>query len=438
MIHTKWHPLPGQFDDYIANPKDNLYQSLHTSVLCEDASPVEVQIRTKEMHKVAEYGVAAHWLYKEFGVQDDQFDEKMRWLRQLLEWQRDASGAVEFVESFKTDIFQSQVFVYTPKGDVVELPTGATPLDFAYRVHTDVGHNCAGSKVNGKLVALNHVLSNGDTVQIMTSKTTSGPSRDWMNAGHGYVKTSSAKAKMRQWFNRQEKRSNIDRGKEILQRLLQRLDLEIDELKVANALKFSDIDGLLASLGEGSLTTERLIKQISFRVDGSNLGVREYTPPRGPASGIEVLGVGDLLTTIARCCSPIMGDSITGYITRGRGVTIHRDNCPNILGEDESERLVSVNWGETKTLYPVRIQIKGWDRVGLLGDVTSAVSEERVNIANIFSEEYDDMSVISLTVYVSGIEHLNKLYTKIESLNGITEVLRLRRLESERQKVNGE
>ena len=438
VIHTKWHPLPGQFDDYIANPKDNLYQSLHTSVLCEDASPVEVQIRTKEMHKVAEYGVAAHWLYKEFGVQDDQFDEKMRWLRQLLEWQRDASGAVEFVESFKTDIFQSQVFVYTPKGDVVELPTGATPLDFAYRIHTDVGHNCVGSKVNGKLVALNHVLSNGDTVQIMTSKTASGPSRDWMNAGHGYVKTSSAKAKMRQWFNRQEKRSNIDRGKEILQRLLQRLDLEIDELKVANALKFSDIDGLLASLGEGSLSTEKLIKQISFRADGSNLGVREYIPPRGPASGIEVLGVGDLLTTIARCCSPIMGDSIAGYITRGRGVTIHRDNCPNILGEDESERLVSVNWGETKTLYPVRIQIKGWDRVGLLGDVTSAVSEERVNIANIFSEEYDDMSVISLTVYVSGIEHLNKLYTKIESLNGITEVLRLRRLESERQKVNGE
>ena len=438
VIHTKWHPLPGQFDDYIANPKDNLYQSLHTSVLCEDASPVEVQIRTKEMHKVAEYGVAAHWLYKELGVQDDQFDAKMRWLRQLLEWQRDASGAVEFVESFKTDIFQSQVFVYTPQGDVVELPTGATPLDFAYRVHTDVGHSCVGSKVNGKLVALNHVLSNGDTVQIMTSKTTSGPSRDWMNAGHGYVKTSSAKAKMRQWFNRQEKRSNIDRGKEILQRLLQRLDLEIDELKVANALKFSNTDGLLASLGEGSLTTEKLIKQISFRADGSNLGVREYTPPRGPASGIEVLGVGDLLTTIARCCSPIMGDSITGYITRGRGVTIHRDNCPNILGEDESERLVSVNWGETKTLYPVRIQIKGWDRVGLLGDVTSAVSEERVNIANIFSEEYDDMSVISLTVYVSGIEHLNKLYTKIESINGITEVLRSRRLENESQKDNGE
>ena len=180
------------------------------------------------------------------------------------------------------------------------------------------------------------------------------------------------------------------------------------------------------------LTDKKIIKQISFRADGSNFGVREYTPPRGPASGIEVLGVGDLLTTIARCCSPIMGDSIAGYITRGRGVTIHRDNCPNILGEDESERLVSVNWGETKTLYPVRIQIKGWDRVGLLGDVTSAVSEERVNIANIFSEEYDDMSVISLTVYVSGIEHLNKLYTKIESLNGITEVLRLRRLESER------
>jgi len=431
VIHTKWHPLPGQFDDYIANPKDNLYQSLHTSVLCEDTFPVEVQIRTKEMHKVAEYGVAAHWLYKEIGVNDDQFEEKMRWLRQLLEWQRHASGAIEFVESFKTDIFQSQVFVYTPKGDVIELPTGATPVDFAYRVHTDVGHRCVGAKVNGKLVALNNVLANGDTVQIMTSKTARDPSPDWMNPSLGYAKTSSARAKIRQWFNRQERRSNIDRGKEIFQRQVQRLDIRIDERKAAIDLRFKNVDSMLVALGEGSLTSEKLINGISFKQDESNLSVRRYTPPRGPASGVEVLGVGDLLTDIARCCSPIMGDPIAGFITRGRGVTIHRDNCPNIVGEDEVERIVAVNWGETKTLYPVRIQVKGWDRVGLLGDVTSAVSGERVNIANIFSKEYDDMSAISLTVYVSGIEQLNGLYTKIEAVNDITEIVRLRRLEGE-------
>ena len=211
-VHTKWRPLPGQFDDYIANPKDNLYQSLHTTVLCEDASPVEVQIRSHEMHSLAEYGVAAHWLYKEGETSDAPFEEKMRWLRQLLDWQRDVSGAEEFVESFKTDVFQNQVFVYTPKGDLKELPAGATPLDFAYRIHTDIGHRCIGAKVNAKLVPLNYQLQNGDTVYIMTSKTVRGPTLDWLNPNLGHVKTASAREKIRQWFNRQERRTNIEQG----------------------------------------------------------------------------------------------------------------------------------------------------------------------------------------------------------------------------------
>jgi len=429
VVHTKWRPLPNQFDDYIANPKDNLYQSLHTAILCEDNAPVEVQIRTKDMHQVAEYGVAAHWLYKEAGDHDTQFEEKMTWLRQLLEWQRDAGGAVEFIESFKTDIFQNQVYVYTPKGDVIELPIGATPLDFAYRIHTDVGHSCVGAKVNGKLVALNHPIENGDTIQVMTSKTARGPSLDWLNASLGYAKTSSAKAKIRQWFNRQERAGNIERGREVFLRQLQRLDIDIDEKKASVMLRYRVIDDMFAALGDGTLTTERLVGRLTTGSPVPHVETRQGMPRTGPASGIEVLGVGDLLTSIARCCNPIMGDGIVGFITRGRGVTIHRVNCPNILAEDESERIVSVDWGETKTLYPVRVQIKGWDRVGLLGDITSVVSNERVNIANIASEEYDDMSVISLTVYISGTDQLSTLYTRLEAVNGIISVSRLRSLE---------
>ena len=428
-MHTKWRPLPGQFDDYIANPKDNLYQSLHTAVLCEESSPVEIQIRTHDMHQVAEYGVAAHWLYKETGELDIQFEEKMTWLRQLLEWQRDVSGAVEFVESFKTDIFQNQVFVYTPGGDVIELPMGSTPLDFAYRIHTDIGHSCIGAKVNGKLVALNYHLQNGDTIQIMTSKVTRGPSLDWINPSLGYAKTSSARAKMRQWFNRQERQSNIERGKELFQKQVARLDLSTNEHKVAEMFRYKTVDDMFADLGGGSLSTAKLISRISLKSEINQQLVQSVVPKTGPASGVQVLGVGDLLTNIARCCNPIMGDEITGFITRGRGVTVHRKSCPNITSEDELDRIVPVDWGESRTLYPVRIQLDCWDRVGLLGDVTSVVSNERINIANINSEEYDDRCVISLTVYTNGIDQLGHLYTKLEAVNGVDGVTRLRNID---------
>ena len=428
-MHTKWRPLPGQFDDYIANPKDNLYQSLHTAVLCEESSPVEIQIRTHDMHEVAEYGVAAHWLYKETGELDIQFEEKMTWLRQLLEWQRDVSGAVEFVESFKTDIFQNQVFVYTPDGDVLELPMGSTPLDFAYRIHTDIGHSCVGAKVNGKLVALNHHLQNGDTIQIMTSKVTRGPSLDWINPSLGYAKTSSARAKMRQWFNRQERQTNIERGKELFQKQIARLDLSTNEHKAAEIFKYKTVDDMFADLGGGSLSTAKLISRISLKSGFVEPLIQTVVPKTGPASGVQVLGVGDLLTNIARCCNPIMGDEITGFITRGRGVTVHRKSCPNITAEDELDRIVPVDWGESRTLYPVRIQLDCWDRVGLLGDVTSVVSNERINIANINSEEYDDRCVISLTVYTNGIDQLGHLYTKLEGVKGVDGVTRLRNID---------
>jgi len=388
------------------------------------------------MHQVAEYGVAAHWLYKETGELDIQFEEKMTWLRQLLEWQRDVSGAVEFVESFKTDIFQNQVFVYTPDGDVLELPMGSTPLDFAYRIHTDIGHSCVGAKVNGKLVALNHHLQNGDTIQIMTSKVTRGPSLDWINPSLGYAKTSSARAKMRQWFNRQERQTNIERGKELFQKQVARLDLSTNENKVAEMFKYKTVDDMFADLGGGSLSTAKLISRISMKSDFTGQLIPSVVPKTGPASGVQVLGVGDLLTNIARCCNPIMGDEITGFITRGRGVTVHRTSCPNITSEDELDRIVSVDWGESKTLYPVRIQLDCWDRVGLLGDVTSVVSNERINIANINSEEYDDRCVISLTVYTSGIDQLGHLYTKLEAVNGVDGVTRLRNVDPQNEIEN--
>ena len=345
-----------------------------------------------------------------------------------MEWQRDVVGSVEFVESFKTDIFRDQVYVYTPNGEVKELPSGATPLDFAYRIHTDVGHACVGAKVNGKLVALNSELSNGDSVHIMTSKT-GAPSLDWLNASIGYTKTSSARAKIRQWFNRQERQTNIERGDEIYHSQLKRLDLNLSEDAAAGLLNFNSSDDMLAAIGDGCLTTEKLIQRLSVEESSDQMVLTEI-PRTGPASGIEVLGVGDLLTNIARCCNPIMGDEIIGFITRGRGVTVHRKNCRNIMEEDEKQRIVPVGWGESKSLYPVRIQIDGWDRVGLLGDITSVVSERRINIANIASEEYDDMSVVSLTVYVSGINQLNGLHAKLEAIQGVIEVSRSRNLKS--------
>ena len=419
VVHSKWRPLPYRFDDYVANPKDNLYRSLHTIVLCEDASPVEVQIRTHEMHNVAEYGVAAHWLYKEGGAADIRFEEKMTWLRQLLEWQRDVSGDQEFVESFKTDIFENQVFVYTPKGELKELPMGATPLDFAYRVHTDIGHRCIGAKVNGALVPLTYRLQNGNTVQILTSKTTRGPSLDWLNPNLGYVRTGSARSKIRQWFNRQERTANINQGRDILKKQLRRLTTELDDLEVARLMRFDTVDELLAALGNGSVTVAEVAGRLSSHEVKPQQEQPASLPTSGPASGIEVLGVGDLLTRIARCCSPIGGDDIIGYITRSRGVTVHRTTCPNIVAEDEPERLIRVGWGKTQTLYPVRIRIDAWDRVGLLRDITSLVSEEGVNIASCVSEEHEDISVITLTVFIKGIDQLNRLFSKLEGIKGL-------------------
>ena len=430
VVHSNWRPLPGQFDDYIANPKDNLYRSLHTTVLSVDANPVEVQIRTAEMHRVAEYGVAAHWLYKEGEGRsaDVEFEESMTWLRQILDWQRDVNGAEEFIEGVKTDIFQNQVYVYTPKGDLKELPTGATPLDFAFRIHTDVGYRCIGAKVNGKLVPLTYRLQNGDTVEIMTSKAVKGPSLDWLNTNLGYVTTNSARTKVRQWFNRQERKVNIESGRDIFRKQLRRLHTTIADEDIAKMLKFASADEFLAALGGGDITVQQVVDRITNHQipPDEDFERRPALPASSPASGVEVLGVGDLLTRMAKCCSPIHGDSISGYVTRNSGVTVHRSACPNVLAESERERLIAVGWGRTHPLYPVRIRIEAHNRVGLLRDITALVSEEGVNIDSCVSEESGDISIISLTVSVDGIMQLNRLFSKMEAVRGVESVSRAR------------
>ena len=428
VVHQMWHPIPGQFDDYIGNPKENMYQALHTTVICDGGTPLEVQIKTHELHRVAEYGVAAHWAYKEGASGDQRFDEKMTWLRQLLEWQREVSGTAEFIESVKQDIFHDQVFVYTPKGRIVELTSGSTPVDFAYKIHTDLGHHCIGAKVNGKLVSLDTELDNGDTVEVLNSKSDRGPSLDWLNPNKGYVRSAGARQSVRQWFRRQERTTNIQRGKELMRRELRRLNQKVDEETILGLFKSDSMDDLMANLGSGNIADSLLahrLAQIGHETEEPLAQRRNDLPLSSPSSGITVLGVGDLLIRIGRCCNPIPGDPIIGFITRARGVTVHKQDCSSVLREDEPERLVSVQWGQEQQLYPVRIIMKAYDRVGLLRDLTAVVSDEGVNIASVLTEEWSDGTVtMALTCHTTGLDQLNKLFSKLDGVRGCISVTR--------------
>ena len=433
VAHSLWRPIPGQFDDYIANPKESMYQSLHTTVMCLGARPLEVQIRTYEMHRLAEYGVAAHWRYKEGSKRDIQFEERMAWLRSLLEWQRDLSAADDFVESVKADLFRDQVFIFTPKGEIKDLPAGSTPLDFAYRIHTDLGHHCVGAKVNGRLVSLNTQLQNGDIVQIMKSKTLRGPSRDWLNANLGYVKTSHAHEKIRQWFKRQERAENIDRGRELLEKELRRLGMSISERQddLLKLFHYENLDDFLAAIGFGGVNTQ----QISLRLASLTQSETEpvLPPPQGDgrrqtiAPSIQVLGSGDLLTQISRCCGPVPGDNIIGYVTRSRGVSIHRRDCSNVVHADEPERLIEVSWGSQEQSYPVAVRIEAYDRVGLLRDISQLVADEKVNMAGVHTQEHGDRTTsVYVTLEIAGIEQLTRLLNKAEMIRGVISASRLR------------
>ncbi len=425
LVHNLWHPMPGQFDDYIANPKENVYQALHTTVMCEGGTPLEVQIRTHDMHQVAEYGVAAHWRYKEGGAGDLRFEDKMTWLRQLLEWQRDVSGTDEFLESVKTDLFQDQVFAYTPKGDIIELPSGSTPIDFAYKIHTELGHRCIGSKVNGRLVALDYQLNNGDTVEILTTKVARGPSLDWLNPNLGYVRSASALEKVRQWFRKQTRRVNVQRGREVLRKDLKRLNMKVDETEVAALFRYDTLEEFLAALGSGGVSDTQLVARLTAQQDKPEEDLRPSVPLSSPTTGVQVLGVGDLLIRMGRCCNPLPGEEIIGYITRTRGVTVHKRSCPNLKNEDEQERLVKVEWAKTKELYPVRVSIVAWDRVGLLRDLTTQVSEQGVNIASATTTENSDgTATTSLTLYTTGVGQLSRLFSKLEGVRGVISAIR--------------
>ena len=433
VVHALWRPIQGQFDDYIGNPKDSMYQSLHTTVLAIGQQPLEIQIRTHEMHRIAEYGVAAHWRYKEGGGKQGKDEERIAWLRQLLDWQRDMAGAEEFVESVKTDIFHDQVFVYTPKGEVLDLPAGATPLDFAYRIHTDLGHQTVGAKVNGRMVALNSTLSNGDIVEVMRSRGSKGPSRDWLNSNLGYVRTSHSKEKIRQWFRKQQRAENIERGRELLEKEMRRLGVDVSEHQeqMVSMFGFTNAEDFLAALGYGGVSTVSIARRLGALLQEDEpepelppLPTKQPPAPLG-SPGLRVLGVGNLLTTMARCCNPVPGDQIVGYVTRTRGVTVHRADCHNILNEDERERIVEVEWGSVSRLYPVSVDIEAWDRVGLLRDVTTVVTEDKVNMVGVRTTENNDGSVrIQATLETTGIEQLSRLLSRIEIIRGVRSVER--------------
>ncbi|MCH8901422.1 MAG: bifunctional (p)ppGpp synthetase/guanosine-3',5'-bis(diphosphate) 3'-pyrophosphohydrolase [Chloroflexi bacterium] len=429
IVHSLWRPMPGQFDDYIANPREDVYQSLHTTVMCLDARPLEVQIRTHEMHRLAEYGVAAHWRYKEGGHQDERFQERLSWLRQLVEWQRDLSHAEDFVDTIK-DVFQDQVFVFTPKGEVKDMPAGATPIDFAYRIHTELGHHCIGAKVNGRLVALNYQIENSDVVEILKGRGSRGPSRDWLNRNLGYVETTHARTKIRQWFRKQERAENMEKGREALERELRRLGVTLAQCKdeLLRQFRYESLDDLYTALGFGGVSLHQIaVRLAGFLAPEAPKLVPAEERPRGPviSTDIRVLGTGDLLTQLARCCSPVPGDDIIGYITRSRGVTVHRRDCFNVLHEDEPERLVEVDWGRTGAFYPVAVHIEAWDRVGLLRDISTLIAEEKVNMVAVRTQEDGNRgTVISLTLETQGVHQLSRLLSKLEMVRGVMSVAR--------------
>jgi GTP pyrophosphokinase len=430
-IHGKWSPIPGEFDDYIATPKDNLYRSLHTAVVGPGGRPLEVQIRTYEMHDTAELGIAAHWRYKESHKADPAFDNKIAWLRQLMEWPQDLADAHEFVDSLKTDVFQEHVYAFTPKGDIFELPYGATPIDFAYYVHTEVGSRCRGAKVNGRLVSLDYQLKNGDMVEILTAKR-GGPSLDWLNPHLGYVKTTRARSKIRQWLKRQNREQNIAQGREVLERELKRLGLsDIPFEQIARKFNLEDVEDVLAAIGAGDINSQQIAGRVLDLVQPIQTAFEMPMPqvrrrPVAPA-GVRVRGVGDLMTHLAQCCNPLPGDPILGYVTRGRGFTIHRQDCPNMLRLSDSERLIEVEWGEEATeTYPVHVEVEAFDRPGLMRDITSVIAEETINMsaANMHTHPKNHMAKMMLTLQISDVNQLSRVLARIARLPNVVEAVR--------------
>lgn len=443
-VHTLWKPIPGRFKDYIAMPKSNMYQSLHTTVIGTQGQPLEIQIRTVEMHRISEYGIAAHWKYKEGKSKDGakDTDQKLSWLRQLLEWHQDLRDPREFLETVKLDVFADEVFVFTPKGDVVDLPAGAIPLDFAYKIHTDVGHRCIGARVNGKIVPLEYKLSNGDIVEILTSKQSSGPSRDWLNI----VGSSETKNKIRQWFKKERREENVAKGRELIEKESKKLGYEWRELTkgdrladIAKKLNIASEEDLLATLGFGGISGHgvmiKLIEAYKKDIRGANPDdithlLAELKPKRTKSKsshGVLVKGESGLMVRLARCCNPVPGDPIVGYITRGRGVSIHRADCTNVLNDpEEYERMIEVNWDiSTDDAYKVSVEVQAMDRAGLLSDIMMALSETKTNASSVNAKvQKNKMAFITLNLDISNINQLELIMTKIRRVKDVYSVHR--------------
>ena len=450
IVHSMWRPIPGRFKDYVAVPKSNMYQSLHTTVLSAGGQPLEIQIRTFEMHRISEYGIAAHWRYKESGGSkpatggDKGFDAKLSWVRQLLEWHQDMNDSSDFVNAVKMDIFADEVFVFTPRGDVIDLPVGCCPIDFAYRIHTDVGNRCVGAKVNGRIVPLDHKLSNGDIVEVITSKQANGPSRDWINI----VGASDTRNKIKGWFKKERREENIVKGREMLDKEAKRLGYEPktfaspEKLKeVGNRLRINSDEDLLATLGYGGVTLSSVIsklvdiykkeQKLNTTKDISEM-LAELKPRKTKAKashGILVKGEDGIMVKLARCCNPIPGDPIVGYITRGSGVAVHRADCPNVLSNnpEEQSRLIEVAWDiSLDSVYKVNIFITANDRANLVGDILTITSESKLNIFSMNCKaDKNKLATMEFGIDITSLEQLEYIMNRIRRLKGVYSVERI-------------
>ncbi|RLL47989.1 bifunctional (p)ppGpp synthetase/guanosine-3',5'-bis(diphosphate) 3'-pyrophosphohydrolase [Oceanobacillus piezotolerans] len=448
IIHTNWKPMPGRFKDYIAMPKQNLYQSLHTTVIGPKGDPLEVQIRTKEMHEIAEYGIAAHWAYKE-GKQlnngKKSFEEKLTLFREILDWQSDTHDAEEFIESLKVDLFSDMVYVFTPKGDVIELPSGSVPLDFAYKIHTEIGNKTVGAKINGKMVPLEYKLKNGDIVEVLTSKHSYGPSQDWLKI----AQTTQAKSKIKQYFKKQRKEENVSKGKEAVEKEIRALNFEPKDVlvqenlgRVLERFNFQSEDDMYAAVGYQGITAaliatrltdkmrERQQKEqeLALTINDVKTADVSHRPSHKKDSGVRVEGIDNLLVRLAKCCNPVPGDDIVGYITKGRGVSVHRDDCPNVQTDEAKERYLHVEWENNQPdskQYHVDLEVTAYDRRGLLNEVLQAVNEMKTNITHVNGRsDQNKTAVIQITILIHNTQHLRKIVERIKRIKDVYSVTR--------------
>ena len=441
IVHSLWTPLPGRFKDYIAMPKPNMYQSLHTTVVGPQGEPLEIQIRTWEMHRTSEYGIAAHWRYKE-GGKADQFENKLSWLRALLEWQKDMRDSRVFMENLKIDLFDTQVFVFSPRGDVFSMPASGTALDFAYAVHTDVGNHCVGAKVNGRIVPLNATLQNGDICEILVNKNSGRPSLDWLSI----VKTSSAKHKIKQWFRKERKEENVLAGQESIEHELARQHMRPDTARgelldtIAHRMNYASTTDLFAAIGFGDASAQNVVNRLRDELKSSNvveiskLGRPQSVSKRvtRKTSGIRIAGVDDVLVRLSKCCSPVPGDPIMGYVTIGKGVSVHRADCPNVTYMNATpERVLEATWiGKADFTHAVDVEVEALDRPALLQDVMSVFAEAKTTVSSVTARVKRDVATVSLTVQITDLEHLHRILRKLESLKEIRKVYRVTKREA--------